>query len=117
MANYGGAFRFVTRELPDERSTPALIWYAQQVDVDEEIRLPKGFTAVAPQQSWTTGTVADAARCRFDCDSGKRKLAIAGSVTVDHRTIAPAEWPAFAAAVGMIEDFGATWLLARRKGA
>ncbi len=117
MADYGGAFRFVAKDLPDARTTPALIWYAQQVDVDEEIRLPQGFTAVAPQRSWTAGAAADVARCRFDCDPGKRKLAIAGSVTVDHRTIAPAEWPAFAAAVGTIEDFGATRLMARRKGA
>jgi transglutaminase-like putative cysteine protease len=117
MANYGGAFRFIAPDLPDERSTPALIWYAQQVDIDEEIRLPKGFTAAAPERAWTTGAAGDVAHCRFDCDAGQRKFAIAGSVAVESRTILPAEWPAFAAAVGMIEDFGATRLVARRKGA
>ena len=117
MANYGGLFRFAARDLPDERETPALIWYPQRVEIAEKIKLPRGFVAPAPPGSWQAGDAGDIAFCDLDCDVGKGRFQISGAVSVRQRTIPADEWPAFKAAVDKLKEIGDVRLVAKRKGA
>ncbi len=117
MANYGGIFRFAGMDLPEERSTPALIWYAMAVNIDEQIKLPKGFKPAAPPGDWQTGPDEDFAACRLNIEPKGGTLKIAGSIRVDSRTISVENWPVFFSAVEKLKEFGATRIVAWRKGA
>ncbi len=117
FANYAGIFRFAGDNLPDERETPALIWYAMRVNIDEEIELPRGYRALPPEDSWHEGEQDDLAYCRLDLDPDGRRLKIDGAVRVARRTIDVEHWPEFYAAIEKLKDFSATRLVATRKGA
>jgi len=117
MANYGGLFRFAASNLPEERTTPSLIWYPQEVEISETIELPRGYRAAELAGDWQTGSGDDIASCTLNCQPGKKRVEITGTVRVERRTIPPDDWPAFQATVKMLEDFSQARLVAERKGA
>jgi transglutaminase-like putative cysteine protease len=115
MANYGGLFRFAADQLPAERSTPALIWYPQAVQINEKIELPRGWRVPVPMPSWQTGTSDDVAACAFSCRADRNLLEIEGEATIRQRTLLPQQWPQLKNVVDMIQDIGQSHLVAKRK--
>jgi len=117
MANYNGIFRFAGEDLSEERNTPALIWYAMAVHIDERIKLPKGFKPAVPPGDWQTGQDKDFASCQLNIEPQGRSINIAGTIRVDSRTISVENWPVFHKTVEKLKNFGTTKIIAKRKGA
>jgi transglutaminase-like putative cysteine protease len=117
LGNYGGLFRFAARDLPVERTLPALIWYPQKVSIDETIAIPKGYHPQSLPGDWQAGADTDIASCSFSHHAGKKQHTIAGTIRVEKRTIPPEDWPAFRAAIQMLQDLGTMKIVAKRKGA
>lgn len=116
MANYSGLFRFAARDLPQERSTPALIWFPQQVVIDEEIRAPKGYRSHAGSGVWAVEESDGFASCRLTAEADGRKLRLNGNVRIEGRTVTVDHWPVFQATVRQVEELATTHLVATRKG-
>ncbi|MFH1844961.1 MAG: DUF3857 and transglutaminase domain-containing protein [bacterium] len=113
---FGGLFRFAVADLPDERQTPTLIWYPQQVQISERIELPKGFQVTEPDEPWHGGDGDGIAACSLACSGNKNKLEISGTVTVRQRTIPAADWSTFKQTLDSLYESGQTFLVATRKG-
>ena len=116
LANYAGTSRFPDRDLPEERETPAMLWFSSSWDVDELISPPRGYSAESPDGSWTAGEAGDAAWCDLDCKAGRGGIRLDGELAVRDRIVQPADWPEFRAAVETLRELGGTRLVARRKG-
>jgi len=116
MANYSGLFRFAARDLPEERSTPALIWFPQQVKIDEEIRVAKGYRAQVGTGVWAVDEPDGFASCRLTAEPDGRKLRLHGTIRIEGRTITVDHWPVFQATVRQVEELGTIRFVATRKG-
>jgi len=118
LAGYGGVVRLATPpRLGEERETPAMLWWPQEVTIDEEIELPKGFTPHLDGAVWTAGGAADLAACDLRADADGRAVRYHGTFRYDRREIPVEGWPALRAAVNTFQDAGEARLSARRKGA
>ena len=115
MAGYGGAIRMANPpSLAEERETPALLWWAQTLTLDEEIKVPGGFEPKLDHAAWTVGDDNDFAACDLQADAKGRKVSYKGSFRFDSRTVNVNEWPAFRAAVAMFQDAADARLTARK---
>lgn len=117
LANYSGTSRFPDRDLPEERETPAMLWFASGWDVDERVSAPRGYRAEAPAEKWLAEEAGDAAWCDLDCGAGRGGMSLSGEIAVRDRIVQPAGWPAFRATVEKLRELGGTRMVARRKGA
>jgi hypothetical protein len=116
LADYAGTFRFVPEQTEQGRQTPALIWFAQQVQIDERIDLPRGLRTAAPPGEWETGDPEDIAAAQLSWRPDGRRLELTGTFAVRNRTILPEQWKDFARAVDVLERAGQQRLVAHGKG-
>ncbi|MFO7653768.1 MAG: DUF3857 and transglutaminase domain-containing protein [Candidatus Krumholzibacteriia bacterium] len=115
-SGFAGVFRVPVMELDEDRTTPALLWFAQLVDLDEEVELPRGFLAAAPVAA--TGRAGDEtsfARASVTATADGRKLRCRATMSYQRRTIEPDRWPEFRAAVEVLRTLGETRFTGQRR--
>jgi transglutaminase-like putative cysteine protease len=118
LTGYGGAVRLADPpELPAGRETPAMLWWAQTVTVDEKLHLPDDFRATLPRHAWTAGDAGSFAACEIRASGdGDDEVVHHGTLRHDRRQVPVARWDSFRAAVNTWREAGAARLLARREG-
>ncbi len=117
LDGYAGVFRLADPpRLPDDRETPAMLWSAQTVIVDEELKLPRGFRAALPRDAWAAGGEDDFAACAVTATVDGREVVHQGRLRFDRRQIPVDHWAAFRNAVNTWREAGAARLLAQREG-
>ncbi len=122
--DYGGVVRLAgaRADVDDEtRTTPVFLWMAQAVTLDEDIRVPRGFTTDtdAPDRAptWLAGHSGDIASCHLRAEPDGKTMRVRGTMQVARRVVPAADWLLFRAAVTAFADAASTRLVARRKGA
>jgi len=115
LERMGGLFRLPDTAPAEERETPALLWAAQRIEIDEEIAVPGGFRLIPPGEPPSAGTEGDFAFCRTEATVDGRKLRLRGTVQYQRRTVTVEEWPTFRAAVQAWRDLAALRLGGRRE--
>ena len=86
------------------------------MEIDEEIRVPKGYRSHAGAGVWAVDEPDSFASCRLTAESDGRKLRLRGDVRIEGRTVTVNRWPVFQATVRQVEELGTTRLVATRKG-
>jgi hypothetical protein len=99
LSSMGGLFRLPTEAPAEERETPALLWAAQRIEIDEAISVPRDFRPEVPDDFPQAGAETDFAFSQSALETAGRTLRLTGAVEYQRRTITPAEWPAFRDAV------------------
>lgn len=115
LANYAGAFRFVGRDLSEERKTPCLIWYPQLVRIDERVELPRGWRAAEPD-NWEAGGEEEVATLTSTFQARGARLDCSATVDVRARTIEPERWAGYQGVLAELEDVAESHLSATREG-
>ena len=114
---YGGAVRVTDPPaLPEERTTPAMLWWPQERVLDEELELPRGFTLRDGERRWTAGGDDAFAACDVTLDADGRRIRHTGRFRYDDRQVATDQWPAFRAAVTTLQDAAGARLVAVKEG-
>jgi transglutaminase-like putative cysteine protease len=114
-AGFGGVFRLPDERLDAERETPALLWAAQRIEVDETVEVPRGYKPKAAEAPPAAGDEDDFAFCRTEAAIDGRRLHVQGVVQFQSRTIETAQWPVFRAAVNAWHDFAELRFAGRRE--
>ena len=117
LAGYGGAIRLARPpRLAEERETPAMLWWPQEIVIDEVIEAPKGFEPRPTVTQWQAGSAEGFAHCDINATVKGRKVTHAGSFRYERRQVPVADWPEFRAAVHELKDAGDARLVAHREG-
>ncbi len=99
----GNLFGAGSRHWADERTTDLLLWYTQEVDGTETLRLPKGWTlADDPEQAPVDETYASFAGA---AGQDGRKLEVTCKAAVKRRQIPPDGYPGFKKAMDAARDW------------
>ena len=118
LSGYAGVIRLAhPPRLDEDRETPAMLWWAQTVTLDEEIKVPRGFEPRLDDDAWNAGDNDDFAACRLSAAADGRTVRHGGQFRFDRRQVPVDDWPALRAAVNTFKDAGEVRLVARRKGA
>lgn len=113
LAGYGGVVRLANPpQLSDDRATPAMLWWAQEVVLDERIEVPRGFEPTLDTAAWQDGGDQDFAACDVTAEIDGRTVAQHGRFRYDGRQVPVDAWPAFCAAVSTLRDAGDANLVA-----
>ena len=113
LAGYGGAVRLARPpRLAEERETPAMLWWAQEFTVDEEIEAPRGFEPRLSTDRWHAGDDDAFAVCDLQASVKKRTVHYDGRFGFDRRQVPVDDWPAFRDAVNTLRDAGEARLVA-----
>jgi hypothetical protein len=117
LHGYGGAVRITDPPaLPEERTTPAMLWWPQELVLDEEIELPRGFALRDEGRRWTAGDDDAFAACDIEVSADGRRVRHAGRFRYDDRQVATDQWSAFRAAVTTLQDAAGARLVAVKEG-
>jgi hypothetical protein len=113
LAGHGGVVRLARPpHLAEERETPAMLWWAQQLTIDETIEAPRGFTPRLAADAWQAGDADAFAACDLGASVDGREVRYAGTFRYDHRQVPVEAWPAFRAAVNTLREAGDARLVA-----
>ncbi|MBD3221544.1 DUF3857 domain-containing protein [bacterium] len=113
LAGYGGVIRLAhPPHLGEERETPAMLWWAQEVVIDEEIEVPGGFEPRVDDAAWAAGDREAFAACSLAATADGRDVHYEGSYRWDRRQVQVDQWPAFRAAINTLREAGEARLVA-----
>ena len=113
---YGGIVRLTSPPaLPEERETPAMLWWPQAIALDEEIEVPKGYQPRLTEDAWQAGAADDFAACDLTAEIKGRKVKYRGRFHYARRQVPVTDWPVFRAAVIAFEEAADARLIARRE--
>lgn len=113
LAGYGGAVRLADPpHLDEEREAPAMFWWAQQLTIDEQIEVPRGWSPRLTAEAWQAGGDDAFATCDLAAAVDGRKVRHGGTFAFARRQVPTDQWPAFRAAVNTLRDAGEVRLAA-----